>query len=287
MQNTKETPLGSASKKGFPVRKLVESALMLAIGTGLSVIKILDLPAGGSVTIAAMLPVILISYRNGLKWGLLTGLAFGIIQQLLGLKSLSYVTGWQSVLAIIFLDYVIAYAVTGFGGVFRKIKGMSQANALCLGGLLAASLRFLCHFITGFTVWSGLSIPDEAAVAFSASYNATYMIPEAIILMVVAYYVGSAVDFRSERLKPYVRKSGESFSLMRILAGLSITAGVIIDAVLVFSKLQDPDSGAFDITRLSYVNWLVFGIVLGISALLSLIFIALHFTLKNTKQSAG
>ena len=67
-----------------------------------------------------MLPIIIIAYRNNIKWGLLTGLAFGIIQQLLGLKTLSWVTTWQSILAVILLDYIVAFTVAGLGGVFRK-----------------------------------------------------------------------------------------------------------------------------------------------------------------------
>ena len=74
-------------------RKLTEAAIMLAIGTVLSLIKLIDLPYGGSVTIASMLPVVIIAYRHGIKWGLMTGFVYGVIQQLLGLNTLSYATG--------------------------------------------------------------------------------------------------------------------------------------------------------------------------------------------------
>ena len=89
------------------VRVLVESAVMVALATVLSLIKIVDLPYGGSVTIASMLPVAVIAYRHGILWGLGTGLVYGAIQQLLGLNDLIYVTGWQSVLAVILLDYIV------------------------------------------------------------------------------------------------------------------------------------------------------------------------------------
>ena len=61
-------------------RKITEAAIMIALATVLSLIKLLDLPYGGSVTIASMLPVIIIAYRHGLRFGLLTGFVFGIIQ---------------------------------------------------------------------------------------------------------------------------------------------------------------------------------------------------------------
>ncbi len=84
---------------------LVECSMMIAIAAVLSVIKIVDMPYGGSVTIASMLPIVIIAYRYGVCFkGLLAGLAYGAIQQLLGLKNLGYVSEWYSVIAVIMLD---------------------------------------------------------------------------------------------------------------------------------------------------------------------------------------
>ena len=107
-------------------RKLVESAIMIALATVLSLLKLADLPYGGSVTLASMLPIALIAYRNGLGWGLGSGLAYGVLQQLLGLKTLTYVTGAGSVIAVILLDYIIAFTVMGLAGIFRRTP-MPQA----------------------------------------------------------------------------------------------------------------------------------------------------------------
>ena len=43
-------------------RALVESAVMVALAFILSLIKVIDLPYGGSVTVASMLPIVIISY---------------------------------------------------------------------------------------------------------------------------------------------------------------------------------------------------------------------------------
>ena len=86
-------------------RRLTECAMMIALATGLSLFKLIDLPAGGSVTAASMLPLVLLAYRHGTRYGLLCGLTHGVLQQLLGLNTLSYATTWQSVIAIILLDY--------------------------------------------------------------------------------------------------------------------------------------------------------------------------------------
>ncbi len=199
------------------VQMLVESAVMLAIATVLSMIKLFNLPYGGSVTIASMLPIIIISYRHGLRWGLLSGLVYGIIQQLLGLDTLSWVTTWQSIVAVILLDYIIAFAVTGFGGVFRK--KCSQPMALLLGALLVGLLRYICHVISGATVWAGLSIPTNAAMIYSLGYNATYMIPETIThivtflgVLIILLTINSTLALITCAPIPFIFASGIVFS---------------------------------------------------------------------------
>ena len=104
------------------VRKLVESALFIAIATVLSMLKI-DLPFGGGVTIVSMLPLVLVSHRWGWKWGVMTAFAYSLIQLLLGLDNVGYATTFATALGVIFLDYVIAYTVIGFSGALEKPFG--------------------------------------------------------------------------------------------------------------------------------------------------------------------
>ena len=142
--------------------KLCESAIMIALATILSMLKLVDLPFGGSITFASMLPILLIAYRHGTSWGLLTATVHGIMQFALGASVLHYVSGWKSVTAVILFDYVLAFALIGLGGLFRKIK--NQSAALVTGAFFACIMRFLCHFISGVTVWRDLSIPGDEAV---------------------------------------------------------------------------------------------------------------------------
>ena len=264
-----------------PTRKLVECAIMLTIATVLSLAKLIDLPYGGSVTIASMLPIIIISYRHDVKWGLLTGAAFGIIQQLLGLKTLSWVTTWQSILAVILLDYIIAFTVVGLGGVFRKMA--SQPVALLLGALFIGILRYICHVISGATVWAGLSIPTEAALLYSLGYNATYMVPETIVTMVVGYYIGSVLDFRKETVTRLSHAKEAAVPILKWVAGYVIAAAVIVITVLVFRNLQNADTGEFDITGLKSVSWLAVGIIaLAAAAVSAVLFV---FSKKQLKKA--
>ena len=258
------------------VRALVESAMLVALATVLSIIKIIEMPYGGSVTVASSLPIIILAYRHGLPWGLGGGLAYAVLQQLLGLNNLSYVTGWQSVVAVIALDYIIAFTVMGLGGIFKSATG-SQRLAITLGALLVSVLRYVCHVISGCTVWAGLSIPTEAAFIYSIGYNATYMLPETIILVATAYYLSDALDFtRPVPARRISKEKGNRVYGISLLGGLSLLVGLIVDVVLIAPSLQDAETGEFIFSGIKNANLLAVAIVSAVSVLIgiSLIVIA-------------
>lgn len=179
------------------VLMLCESAVMIALATVLSLIKI-EWPFGGSITICSMLPILIIGYRYKPLWGCFTGLIYGLVQMLFGMSNFAYATSALAVITILLFDYLVAFAVIGLGGVFREIK--NQSAGLALGAVLAGFLRFVCHFISGVTVWSGFA-EDMPAYLYSLTYNGAYMIPETVVLVIGAIVIGLVVDFRSERLK--------------------------------------------------------------------------------------
>ena len=234
-------------------RKTVECGILLSIAMILGLLRLVELPFGGSVTPAAMLPVAIIAYRHGPRWGITAGLIFGTLQLLTGLKTLSFVTTWQSAVAVILLDYLLAYGGMGLAGVFRKTPWPGRLS-LAAGCGLGCLLRYACHVIAGATVWAGLSIPDRAAVAYSLIYNATYMIPETLVLLAAAYAAASLLDFRREQ--PGRPARGEKPDLWRGLALAVAAGGVIFDVVALFARLQDPQTGAFRWEGLQTVPWL-------------------------------
>ena len=184
------------------VLMLCESAVMIALATVLSLIKI-EWPFGGSITVCSMLPILLIGYRYNAGWGCFTGLVYGLIQLLFGVSNYAYATSATAVIMITLFDYLIAFGVIGLGGLFRGIK--NQAVGLGIGAVLAGFLRFVCHFISGVTVWCGFA-EDMPAWLYSLTYNGAYMLLETIILVVGAVIVGLIVDFRSPKLCAVKRK---------------------------------------------------------------------------------
>ncbi len=246
--------------------KLTESAMMIALATILSFFKLVNLPYGGSVTIASMLPIVIVAIRYGVPWGLFTGLVHGTLQLILDPGPLSYFSDGLSIAAIIVLDYLLAFSFIGISGFAKRIK--NPALSICIGVFAAGVLRYLCHTVAGATVWAGLSIPTSAALAYSFIYNATYMLPETLVLICAAYFVATAIDFREKRLSP-AKRGDEKVSLFTVLGVASFAAALIFDISAVFGKLQNGETGEFDITGIMQVNWIAVaavtaaGIVIG------------------------
>jgi len=177
---------------------LVLGGVLIAMGVALSFIKIFDLPYGGSITLCSMLPVMLFSYRAGIKWGLGAGLVFSVLELLFGLDALKGISG-TTVIGSIFLDYLLAFTVLGLAGIFR---GRMKNNPLSfsLGCFLAGMLRYLCSFLSGWILWSeyadvnfspmlaGMS-GQTLACFYSLLYNGSYMIPEVVLTSVAAFLI--------------------------------------------------------------------------------------------------
>lgn len=194
--------MNKTERKKDTTKILTECAVMCALACVLSIYpKFKFLLQGGSITLCSMLPIILVSYRRGIKWGLLSALAFALFQFLTGFTSAGLSMG--AVALSIILDYLVAFTVLGLGGIFRgRLKTIRKE--LCLGVVVAISLRYLASFISGAVVFGEyaewffeklgtfgqwvLGSFDGAALAavYSLVYNGSYLIPELIITTVAA-----------------------------------------------------------------------------------------------------
>ena len=277
-------------------KRLVEASVMVAFATVLSMLKLIDLPYGGSVTAASMLPIVIIAYRHGTGVGLLSGLVYATIQQLLGLNTLSYVTGWQSMVAVIMLDYILAFTLIGLAGIFKgklsqfsKDAGTRQSAELVLGLVFVCVLRYVCHTVSGATVWAGLSIPTEAALIYSLGYNATYMIPETVVTSLVAAWLGTVLDLSKSTPTRFTatasdlaERGGTCVVLTRFVTLIAIIT-VAIDTLLLAPHFQNAESGALDFSGLSSAPWIAIAIVTAIGALT--LAVLLVFKVRAKKRS--
>lgn len=263
-------------KKVNKTLRLTETAIMIAAAAVLSLIKIVDMPFGGSVTLFSMLPIAVISFRYGVPWGLLAGFTNAVIQMLFGMKNLTYGTSALAVFAIIMLDYIVAFVVVGLAGMFRdKIK--DNGTALALGTLIACALRYLCHVISGCTVWAGVSIPDTEGLLYSLAYNASYMIPETIVTVLGAFFAASIFTLRADQIKRIPLKEKSALTLMTVLP---ISLGIVIIFALICGMMQG--EAGFDITALANTeiwDWLTI-IIIGLIAVVASVI--LHFALSES-----
>lgn len=180
-------------------RRLAETAIMIALSVVLSAIPVIKLPYGGSVTLFSQLPLVVISYRYGVKWGVFSGFVMGVIQMLLGLENFSWVSGIVAYLILIFADYIVAFGALGLGGIFRK-SVKNQAISLAVGGAVVSIIRFVCHYISGVTIWKSYA-EDMPAALYSLIYNGSYMSLELLFTVVGAVIVGTLFDFTSAEIK--------------------------------------------------------------------------------------
>ncbi len=181
-------------------QKLAESGILITVGTLLSIWPKFDMPFGGGLTICSMLPLVILSYRHGCKWGLLSALAYGVLQCLLGMDNVMYGRNALEVLAIIFLDYIVAYLVIGFSGAFRnRIK--NQWLSLTCGIAVTFVARFACHFVTGWVIWDAMWPNEWGMVAplYSLAYNGLYMLPEMLLTCLVALAITRVLDLNTLR----------------------------------------------------------------------------------------
>ena len=161
-------------------RSLTEGAIFVAVAFVLSLIKLYQLPSGGSVT-AAMFPILLYALRFGLAKGLTAGFVFGLMQLLF---DGAYAWGWQCML----LDYLLAFIPLGLCGIFKgKAWGIFPGTVIgCLG-------RFFVHYLSGVTIYRIIeptSIPGFGTYdnphLYSLVYNGAYMVPNTLLALVLA-----------------------------------------------------------------------------------------------------
>lgn len=196
--------------KNEKVLTLVEGAVMVALATVLSFIKIINLPWGGSITLLSMLPIVIFSLKRGIGHGLIVSLVYALIQFGLGCAE---VMGWgltpAALIGCILLDYILAFTVLGLAGMFRKhgIPGM-----IC-GSVLAMLLRLVCHYISGVVIfgsfgklWNGLTINEPWL--YSLLYNGAYMLPE-----IVFTTIGIVILLSVPRIRKLIKNSDTKIQL--------------------------------------------------------------------------
>ena len=190
--------LSDRNAKPFDSRSMAFAAMCVAISFALSYVKFFEMPMGGSITFASMLPVMLYSYMFGCRKGVIAGLVYGILQ--------AVQDPWLLHPAQFLLDYGAAFAAVGVTGCIRGF-GLFKGNMrlqFTLGALAAGALRFVSHFFSGAFAFGsfGAGYAEEYGIAalndpylYSLIYQCMYVIPEIIIVLVTGVILLSSKNF--------------------------------------------------------------------------------------------
>ena len=152
-------------KVATTTKSIVYASVTIAMSFALSYIRFLELPQGGSITFASLLPLMVYSYMFGIRKGVVAGIIYGFLQFIQA--------PWFYHPIQFLLDYPIAFGAIGLTAILKEKKIFSK-NApvqFALGALLGVTLRYLSHVISGIFVF-GSSDPNYGAVAWSFLYNA-------------------------------------------------------------------------------------------------------------------
>ena len=201
-------------------KRLTESAMLLSLALVLEVVSkmcIPPMPFGGQVTLVSMLPVVLISYRHGVRRGLTAGLCYGFIEMALGggTVTAAFQPGYFGdgamlgrAMVMVGLDYVLAFTVLGLGGCVRGLI-RKPGMGLMTGSVVALTARYCVHVLSGYILFSGWAVwyftqegfpawgaalverlsPEALGLVYSMVYNGMYMIPEIIMTAMVALLI--------------------------------------------------------------------------------------------------
>ncbi len=161
------------SKKKFSAKQLVFSAMAIALALVTSMLKLIDMPMGGSVTLLSMLFIVLIGYWYGFGAGLTTAIAYGILQLIID----PYIISFPQML----IDYVFAFGALGLSGIFSNSK-----YGLMKGYILGVLGRYFFAFLSGWIFFATYT-PEffNSAVIYSLAYNGAYLGLEALITLII------------------------------------------------------------------------------------------------------
>lgn len=161
----------------WTARMIANAALCLALAFVLSYIKLFDLPQGGAVTAASLLPIVAFAYSYGLAPGLVVGVAYGLLQMI---QDPWIVTPVQAI-----LDYPLAFACIALAAVARRLP---DSWGWLAGMALAAVGRFVCHTFTGVVFFAEYAEGTGLSpFVYSVSYNSFVFVDMAICAVVMAF----------------------------------------------------------------------------------------------------
>lgn len=164
---------------------LLEIAMMAAFAMVLDFIdsQIKGIFFGLSLSFS-MVPVLLLSFRRGVKAGMTAGFLWGLLQIAVGDAAGSIVHPLQG-----FLDYAFAFTLIGLAGLAGQ-----PVNQVKIGiyTALAVFARYFIHFLSGWVYFGAYAPKGQPAWLYSLVYNGQVALINGvtcIIILVILFTV--------------------------------------------------------------------------------------------------
>ena len=170
----------NAKKIRWDSRSLSMGAMCIAIAFVLSCIRLYRMPQGGSITPAAMLPLILFMVACGPLKGFIVGCVFGLLKLLAD----PYIIHPIQLL----MDYPLAYGAMILG-CLATLFPLKDPWKLPVAVLLACIARWIMSVLSG-VIFFAESAGDQNALVYSMVYNLSYMGPDALVCILVSCIPG-------------------------------------------------------------------------------------------------
>lgn len=153
-------------------RQLVCCAAAIALGTILSNIKLFHFPTGGSITLLSMLVICLPGYFFGLGAGLMTGLAYGVLQL--------FIDPYVLFPAQLVTDYLLAFGALGLSGLFCRARyGLIKGY---IAGILG---RYVFTVLSGWLFFGAYAWEGWNPLVYSLVYNGIYIFSEGAVTILI------------------------------------------------------------------------------------------------------
>ena len=163
------------SSKSKNVSIMIEGALCIALCIVLEKINIFSMPQGGSVDFE-LIPLILFTYRRGMKWGIQAGALAGVLKIFLG--------GYFFNVVQVILDYPLAYACVGLAAIHPKILGL----------VIAAVGQITCSVISGVVFFAQYAPEGQSPFMYSLMYNAPVLGAKYLLSGIVAMFMWKVLE---------------------------------------------------------------------------------------------
>ncbi len=170
-------------KSMFTTNQMAEVAILIALAVILQLVTFLmgflNIGIGGSISIS-MIPLFIIIYRHRFLIGAMSGVIYGLIEMSLYVVIVAALAETTGVfIAIVFLDYIVAFGVLAIATFIFRLK-MKSATYFVLGVIVGSLARYSVHVLSGvilFRDWLAVEYPDLPYLAGSMLLNAIYMGP--------------------------------------------------------------------------------------------------------------